>query len=356
MPSKDSISGQFADDIRGFESEYLFMKALYKEHQWSMSSIRGTARRFVEGWRYDKLDESPHTPESLDLESKILTLKKLGHNRQSLEYFTVQYGEKLGAIKFKALQERQAYTNTIEYKEMTPEEFRAYNMSRATTLENMVKRYGKEEGARLFSEYRQRQIYTKSRQRYVDEFGEIEGQRIFKEINRKKMHRLENFQEKYGQEEGLVRYQSYIHSDRRYYSRIASSLFKCIDTAVGNWCTCIYEPKTSELCLSSDSCYYSYDFCIPELMFIIEFNGDIFHGNPELFSESDCPNPFVPTRTAKEMWDYDRVKRETASGCGYTVHTIWERDYRRNKDGILNVVLGLINDARKQYNESDRGI
>ena len=110
-----------------------------------------------------------HTSESLDLERKVSVLRELGLNRQSKIFFTTQYGERLGEIRFKELQTIQALTNSKEYKGMTDEEFEQYNHSRATTLKNMIKRYGEEEGTRIFNEYRETQKYKKSKQRYIDE-------------------------------------------------------------------------------------------------------------------------------------------------------------------------------------------
>lgn len=348
MPKKNSLGGQFSKDIKGFENEYFFLKNLYEEKGWSLSALTHVIRRFVEGWRYDGLDKVHHTPESLGLERKVSLLRGLGHDRQSKIYFTTQYGEHLGEIKFKEVQTFQALSNSKEYKGMTDEEFKRYNNSRAITLKNMIKKYGKEEGTRVFNEYREKQRYKKSKQRYIDEFGEEQGLKIFNEINKKKVQSLENFQRRYGKEEGLKRYRSYVEGHRKGFSDVASNLFEQIESLVStDNVSFLYLPKNSELLLEKIGGFYKYDFCIPELKFIIEFNGDVFHGNPQLFNESDCPNPFDKTITAKQMWSNDKVKIDLAKSKGFDVMVIWERDYRNDPEAIVESIIKTISEKLK---------
>jgi very-short-patch-repair endonuclease len=231
---------------------------------------------------------------------------------------------------------------------MTDEEFKRYNNSRAITLKNMIKKYGKEEGTKVFNEYREKQRYKKSKQRYIDEFGEEQGLKIFKEINKKKIQSLENFQIKYGKEEGLRRYCDFLASRRCSFSKMASSLFRKTESSLNrNDITYIYQPKTEEFSIYQKNRSFFYDFCIPELKFIIEFNGDIFHGNPQLFNESDCPNPFDKTITAKQMWSNDKEKIDLAKSKGFEVMVIWERDYRNDPEAIMNNIIKTISEKLK---------
>ena len=36
--------------------------------------------------------------------------------------------------------------------------------------------------------------------------------------------------------------------------------------------------------------------------------------------------------TAKELWDYDDIKKELAINNGFHIETIWEYDYKHNKN------------------------
>ena len=77
---------------------------------------------------------------------------------------------------------------------------------------------------------------------------------------------------------------------------------------------------------------YFYDFVDTKNKKVIEFNGDLYHANPSLFNENDCPNPFNKKLTAKEIWEYDKQKLDHIKSLGYQVLIIWESNYRQNKD------------------------
>ncbi len=71
---------------------------------------------------------------------------------------------------------------------------------------------------------------------------------------------------------------------------------------------------------------YSYDFTYNKK--IIEFNGDYWHCNPNLY-EADFFNKNKGL-SAKQIWDYDLEKLKTAEKYGYQVLVVWERDWIEN--------------------------
>lgn len=104
-----------------------------------------------------------------------------------------------------------------------------------------------------------------------------------------------------------------------------------------------YETRNKEYTLKNkNGFYYRYDFCDLNKRKIIEFNGDIYHGNPNIFSPNDKPNPFHD-RTAKELWEIDKDKKELAEKNGFSELIIWEKDYRENKEKIINECLKFLN-------------
>src|SRR5574344_1361516 len=194
MPKKNTISGKFAKDIKGFENQFISLKNLFVKNNWSLSSVRNTMKRFVEGWNYDNIK-----PDDIDLNTfsdNIMFIRQNRFDRQSKSYFIAQYGVNLGEIKFKDLQKIQSYTNSKEYKGMTDGEFPDYNKSRAITLDNMIKRYGYVEGTLKFNDYCSKQRYTESKQRYIDE-GRLDD---YYEINKRKAITLNNMIKRYGEE------------------------------------------------------------------------------------------------------------------------------------------------------------
>lgn len=76
---------------------------------------------------------------------------------------------------------------------------------------------------------------------------------------------------------------------------------------------------------------YSYDFTYKEK--IIEFNGDYWHCNPDLY-EADYINKNKGL-TAEEIWKYDKEKIKMIESHGYSVLTIWEGDWKNSPDKVL---------------------
>lgn len=66
---------------------------------------------------------------------------------------------------------------------------------------------------------------------------------------------------------------------------------------------------------------YFYDFVISNVKYCIEFNGDYWHANPEMFSESQVPMKFLGL-TACEIWKKDKIKIESLVNLGYKVKII----------------------------------
>ena len=86
---------------------------------------------------------------------------------------------------------------------------------------------------------------------------------------------------------------------------------------------------------------YLFDFCLNNKL--IEFNGDYWHANPIFYG----PKSFIKAKNkkAEEIWEYDKIKIQTANDQGYKVLIIWEHDYNNNKEETLKKCIDfLIND------------
>lgn len=103
-----------------------------------------------------------------------------------------------------------------------------------------------------------------------------------------------------------------------------------------------FEEKNKEYTLKNDNnFYYRYDFCDLNKRKFIEFNGDIYHANPKMFKPSDKPNPFH-NKTAEELWKIDEDKKIIAERNGFEEFVVWEKDYRENKEKIINECLNFL--------------
>lgn len=85
---------------------------------------------------------------------------------------------------------------------------------------------------------------------------------------------------------------------------------------------------------------FRYDFYLPKYNIIIEYNGDYWHINPEIYDNTKI----VDGKSAFDIWEKDRQKKEAAELSGYKFYTIWEKDYRPgyknnyNNDLILKII------------------
>ena len=85
------------------------------------------------------------------------------------------------------------------------------------------------------------------------------------------------------------------------------------------------------------------DIWIPERRIAIEFNGDYWHMNPKLYSESDYNSSI--NMTAKQKWEYDKLKLDECTQIGIELIVIWENDWVNNKEQIKITLQNRINDV-----------
>lgn len=83
---------------------------------------------------------------------------------------------------------------------------------------------------------------------------------------------------------------------------------------------------------------YHYDFCYENK--IIEFNGDYWHCNPQIY-ESDYYHKRLKC-TAYEVWERNKEKINYAKSIGYSVYIVWESDFRKNCNAVIEQCLKYI--------------
>ena len=247
-----------------------------------------------------------------------------------------RYGEEEGLKRWKSYCERQSKTNTFEYKKekygWTKEQFDEYNASRAVTKENLIKRYGEEEGLKRWDAYIERQKETKSFEYMCEKYGKDKAV----EINGMKALTLDNFVRKYGEEVGKIKYDEYIKTNNDFYSNISQDLFNKIDIifAMKGYKT-YYATKNTEYTVPYKKSCICLDYYIEELKTCIEFNGTVFHADPRYYKEDDRPNPFDQSLTSKDIWDHDKERYDyLLKEHGIKTIVVWEEDYRNNFDVV----------------------
>ena len=224
------------------------------------------------------------------------------------------YGEEYGVKKWQHYCDQQAYTNSQEYHNMTDEEFKAYNKSRACTKENFIKRHGEEDGLKRWDAYVARQIETKSKPYWVTKYGEEEWVAHCKRL--------------------------YPKNPAGGYSSVSQDAFDKIAKLIPEEVQ--YATHGGEMGIYTKNGSYLYDCCIPDAKVVVEFQGDMWHANPAKYQPDDHPHIHHPGITAADIWAYDEHKRKTAEEQGYRVLYLWESDYRKDPEGALQRLVEQI--------------
>jgi hypothetical protein len=253
-----------------------------------------------------------------------------------------KYGEEVGKNKWKEYCDKQALTNTFEYKKekynWTKEQFDEYNKSRGITLDNLIKKHGIDKGTDMWDKYIKSQIMTKSKDYVVEKYGED----YWIQLNNSKKLNLENFIRKYGQEFGLSKYNEYLDKITQYKpSKMSQTFFEKLDKYFEGYTTYYYNKNKKEFGkLLSNGKYIFIDYFILELNLAIEYNGDIWHANPLYFKENDKPYPFFNKKlTAKEIWNNEKERLECLKK-DFNIDTIvvWESDDINYENLYKNII------------------
>jgi len=229
----------------------------------------------------------------------------------TLENLIEKHGQDEGEIKWKSYCDKQALTNTFEYKKekygWNEKKFKEYNKSRAVTIVNLVKKHGENSGMKMWDNYCDRQKYTCS---------------------------LEYFKNEYGDSEGTIKYIKFAKKRAMVggYSDISQRLFDELNKKLKKKYKLYYATLNSEYQISDErlNTYYNLDFYIKELNLGIEFNGDVWHCNPSIYKADDKPLTFLEMNTidycAKTIWDKDEKRINFLKTKLTDVIIIWERD------------------------------
>ena len=269
--------------------------------------------------------------------------EKRANYAMTLNKMIDKYGEDEGTKRWNSYCARQAETNTLEYKQKTygwtEKQFKEYNKSRAVTLKNLIKKYGEDEGIKRWNSYCARQAETKSWAYMVENFG-IEKAR---DINKRKSLTLENFIQKYGEEEGNKKWLKYLVNRNNGVSEISQILFANLDKYIGSKYTTYYYNKNSEYFVWGEDNVYYMDYFIKDLNICIEFNGGCFHGDSRLYQDDECCNPFVKNVTAKELREKDEARYKwLAEKYGIKTYVIWELDYNPEDFDYISYINNVL--------------
>lgn len=280
----------------------------------------------------------------------------IADNMKNVFGFTLEksidlYGGDEGKRRWKEYCDKQAYSNTFEYKKQkhgfTETQFKQYNLNRATTYDNLVKRYGEELGSSKWKEYCKRQSYVGcSLDYFIEKYGEIDGVTMYENVCKSKAINLENFIKKYGKIDGEKRYYSWLQDRTPYFSKISQELFDKLNHFFQN--NNVYfaskEPFGEYFIYDNETSRpYFYDYVDTTLKKCIEFNGDDFHGNPVKYSANDTPNFYDRNLTCDEIWKFDQYKISCLKKLrNIDTMVVWESDYKKDSEDVFNKCINFL--------------
>jgi len=229
---------------------------------------------------------------------------------------------------------KDTYSTKIEYwikKGLSKDEAKekiAKNQS-TFSLKKCIEKYGLKEGRKKWEE---RQIKW---QNTLNNKTEEEKNKI----NNRKIPNLENFIRKYGEIKGLEKYNLMLQNFRGY-STISQNIFYILLEQIEEKGKVKFATHNGEKIISHNKRNFFFDFCYNDK--IIEFNGDVWHANPQMYKKLDYPHPYKKKLSAEEIWKYDEEKNQLAKNKGYDILIIWEKDYKENKENVINECIKFL--------------
>ena len=199
--------------------------------------------------------------------------------------------------------------------------------SESHSLKSYIKKYGKEEGPKKWNEWRKKKSEIHSLEYYIKKYGEEKGPKKWDEWHKKisKANSLEGYIKKYGEEEGPKKWKNNMDKFTYKSSTVSKASIRFFDKLNTFLEDDLIYGKGKELHLSDGEKSYFYDATYQN-KYVIEFHGDIFHGNPEKFGPDDHCFPYDKTITAKQLWEYDAKKKKVAKDNGYIYICFWEHE------------------------------
>jgi hypothetical protein len=172
----------------------------------------------------------------------------------------------------------------------------------------------------------------------IEKFGESVGTLVWKKRQEKWKHTLDS---KTDSEKIEINKKKLMNNSG--YSKISQDLFwRVYDNFQSN--DIHFEELNSEIIRydKENKKHYKYDYVDFTTKKCIEFNGDYWHCNPMKYNE-EFTHPIIKIK-AKEIWEKDSLKNEWITQRGYKVLTIWESEYKKNPQQILEKCIKFIHE------------
>lgn len=230
------------------------------------------------------------------------------YQSHSKEWFIERYGKQLGFIKYNSWSVNQKKAITLAHQQ-NPE-----IAERTSKTLKMINN-------KLTSQQR-KQLYSVKRH-CIKQYGQAQGLIRFFDIYKCRNHR----------------FTKYSLMGVEFCEQIISLLTSDIKFDSIRYGAC-----EKFLCNESGRLYF-YDlyFRLGSTQLIVEFNGDFWHANPQIYTENYM-HP-VCKKTAKEIWERDCQKLELAKKNNIEVYVVWQKDFINHKQRTIENTIKIIKEV-----------
>jgi len=242
-------------------------------------------------------------------------------SHQTKEYWIKKgYSESETEIKLKEIW-NDIHKKTWDKRRNNPE---LYTNVNTTQIEYWIKNgYTKEESLNKLSE-RQK---TFSLEKCIEKYGEIDGVNVWTERQKKWSAKIEK---KYKNGE-------FVKFRKENYSEPELELFEKIITK-SDIKTAFYGKNQFFRFFREIGKTFAYDFVFNNK--VIEFNGDYWHCNPKHYPKNYFHKYL--NMTADEVWKNNDIKIQSIKNLGFDVLIVWESDYNKNKEKIIDECIEFL--------------
>ena len=177
-------------------------------------------------------------------------------------------------------------------------------MCEDTYKKNLKEKYG-DNWSVVYSESKNTNGLSSLQKRH----GEIEGKILYEERCKKiKENGLSHFSKKYWE-------------DRGYTDEVLDKKLKEVQGRGKSYWVSRFGENEKAVTVNGKKYFLDCYFVYNDQKICIEFNGDYWHGNPELYKENDI---IKGSMTCKEKWDIDKQRIKDIESLGYKVIVVWE--------------------------------
>lgn len=251
-----------------------------------------------------------------------------------------KYGSSEGIIRWDQYRSKQAESNSFEYKRekygWTRDQFDEFNASRSQTLEKMIARHGEEQGIINWTAYCEKQAYTNTQEYFIKKYGDDIGKAKYLDINKRKgdsnnpieVAKKMNISVDEAVDVIISRIK---YTGKTWGSNLEKEFTEMLEHELGPLENSTFSKPYGKWSHTLGS-YVIFD--IKHKDCVIEFNGDYWHANPKIYKD----DAVIRGRTAAKIQQHDALKLQTAVDLGFRVLTIWESDFKEDKQQIIGKV------------------